>query len=118
MKQGIAIKGLRFFAHHGLYEHEKKNGQWFTLNLSAELDVAEAAYLEDRVEGTTDYGRIVHSILDEMKTPSQLLEHAVARLQGRLKSEYPELKNVSLTLAKQNPSIGGYVAEFEVSVFW
>ena len=118
MKQRIAIKGLRFFAHHGLYEHEKKNGQWFTLNLSAELEVSRSAYIEDQVEGTADYGRIVQSILHEMKTPSQLLEHAVARLQDRLKQEYPELKNVSLSLAKQNPSIGGYVSEFEVTVFW
>jgi dihydroneopterin aldolase len=118
MRQRIAIKDLRFFGHHGVFEHEKKNGQWFSLNFFADLEVSARAYLEDQVEGTTDYSRIVDSLLDEMGTPSQLLEHALARIKARLNRDFPELKNVSLSLAKQNPSVGGYVAEFEVTVFW
>jgi dihydroneopterin aldolase len=118
MRQRIAIKELRFFGYHGVYEHEKKNGQWFSLNLSADLELDDRACQADLVEGTTDYGRVVQSMLEEMKTPSNLLEHALARLKTRLIREYPEMKNVSLSLAKQNPSVGGYVAEFEVTVFW
>ena len=118
MTQRISIKELRFFGYHGVYAHEKKNGQGFSLNLSADLELDDRACLEDLVEGTTDYGLIVQSMLDEMKTPSNLLEHALARLKARLIREFPEMKNVSLSLAKQNPAVGGYVAEFEVSVFW
>jgi dihydroneopterin aldolase len=43
----IALTGLRVFAHHGVFDHERENGQEFVIDVRISLDLAAAAASDD-----------------------------------------------------------------------
>ena len=54
----IHIQDLRLWAHVGVLDHERRDGQWFQLNLTLGLDLSESAKLDD-LSATADYSRAV-----------------------------------------------------------
>jgi dihydroneopterin aldolase len=55
----LEIRGLELYAHHGVFEHEKRDGQPFWFDV--ELDVPDTA-LSDRLEDAIDYRRVVELV--------------------------------------------------------
>lgn len=53
----IILKGLLFYAYHGLKEEEKKLGQRFIVDLELYLDLS-AAGKSDNLNETIDYGAV------------------------------------------------------------
>ncbi|MDO8338138.1 MAG: dihydroneopterin aldolase, partial [Microcella sp.] len=47
MSDRIILTGLRAQAHHGVYEHERRDGQPFVIDVVAHLDLARAAGSDD-----------------------------------------------------------------------
>ena len=66
MRGTIEIAGLSVFAHHGVTEAEKLNGQRFVIDLSFEVDIAEAAK-------TDKLGLAVKEVTAEQKKTSRFL---------------------------------------------
>jgi dihydroneopterin aldolase len=60
----VEVRNLRLYAHHGVHEHEKADGQEFVFDV--ELDVGERG-ASDRLEDAVDYReipRIVQEVSD------------------------------------------------------
>ena len=46
-----------------------------------------------------------------MKIPSQLLEHVIQRIAGRLFHDFPQITEIKIALFKQNPPMGAECQE-------
>ena len=57
----IELRGLRVFAHHGVLEHERRDGQTFVLDV--DLRCASAACeTSDRLEDAVDYTEVAAAV--------------------------------------------------------
>ncbi|MDG1518804.1 MAG: dihydroneopterin aldolase [Flavobacteriales bacterium] len=111
----ICINNLKVYAYHGVFEVERKVGQWYIVNLEVDVEFTEAA-IKDTIEGTVDYSKLSDMIRDEMKTKSKLIENVAHRIATRLLREFPQVESGTLSLAKQNPPIQGEMESFEVVI--
>jgi dihydroneopterin aldolase len=53
----IELRGLRVRGHHGVYEHERRDGQDFVVDITVWMDLTHAAR-SDRLGDTLDYGAL------------------------------------------------------------
>ena len=54
MSDRIAVRGIEVFAHHGVFDQEKADGQLFSIDVEIDVDLAEAAR-SDALAATVDY---------------------------------------------------------------
>ena len=57
MTDRITLTGLRVRGHHGVYEHERRDGQDFLVDITVWLDLDHAAATDDVVD-TLHYGEL------------------------------------------------------------
>jgi len=57
MTDRITLTGLRVRGHHGVYEHERRDGQDFLVDITVWLDLDRAAATDD-VTDTLHYGEL------------------------------------------------------------
>ncbi|WP_189221727.1 dihydroneopterin aldolase [Saccharothrix coeruleofusca] len=57
MGDRIELRGLRVRGHHGVFEHEKRDGQDFLVDITAWLDLSRAAATDD-LRDTLHYGEL------------------------------------------------------------
>ncbi len=115
MTSKIELKGLKFFAHHGLYAEEREKGSWFKVDISFFCD-AEDAIKNDEITGTINYEEIYRIVQDEMQVPSKLIEHVGQRIVNRLKSEINAIEHIRLKLTKICPPINGDVQNVAIII--
>lgn len=78
----LALTGLECFGHHGVFEHERRDGQTFVVDLVLGLDVAAAAASDDLAE-TVDYGGLALEVKAAVeRDPVDLLETLAERIAG------------------------------------
>ncbi len=78
----LAVLGLECFGHHGVFEHERRDGQRFVLDLVLGLDTTSAAASDD-LRHTVDYGSLVASVRAAVETdPVDLIETLAQRIAG------------------------------------
>jgi dihydroneopterin aldolase len=53
----IELRGLRVRGHHGVFEHERRDGQEFVVDVTVWMDLAPAAASDDLVD-TLHYGEL------------------------------------------------------------
>jgi len=74
------VRGLAIHGHHGVFEHERRDGQEFVIDLVLGVDTRVAARSDD-LQDTVDYGTLV----DEVRTavaddPVDLIETLAQRI--------------------------------------
>ena len=80
MADRITLTGLRVFGRHGVFEHEKREGQTFVVDLTLGVDTAPAAASDD-LRDTVDYGSLVASVKQAVEAdPVDLIETLAQRL--------------------------------------
>jgi len=57
MADRIALTGLRVTGHHGVFGHERRDGQVFVIDMTLWLDLTDAAATDD-LHRTVDYGEL------------------------------------------------------------
>ncbi len=76
----ITLTGLRVFGRHGVYAHERENGQEFVVDVSLYLPLAEAASSDD-VADTVHYGELADRIAAVVGgNPVDLIETLATRI--------------------------------------
>ena len=87
MATKISIRGLRVYAHHGVFQFERDLGQDFFIDCDVWVD-AEAAAANDDLAQTVNYGALADALVaDAKQNPVDLLE----TLAERLLAEHPAL---------------------------
>lgn len=106
---------MHFFAYHGFYEEEQKNGNDFKVNLTIELPHVQATE-NDNLDDTLNYELVYNVVKEEMTQTSKLLEHVAARIKARLMAEFSIINSASVIVSKKNPPLGGPVDWVSVEV--
>ncbi|WP_404474893.1 dihydroneopterin aldolase [Microbacterium aerolatum] len=76
----IRLTGLTVFGRHGVFAHERENGQEFTIDLRLELSLADAAASDD-VADTVHYGELAESVAAVVAgEPVNLIETLAQRI--------------------------------------
>lgn len=80
MTDELSVKGIECFAHHGVLDFEKREGQTFVVDLVLGLDTRPAAETDD-LEETVDYGTLVMDVKAAVeRDPVDLIETVVQRI--------------------------------------
>ena len=111
----IQLKDMVFFARHGCFAEERTIGNKFIVNLSLTADV-KAASESDHLEDAVNYQEVYRYVKEEMDIPSNLLEHVAARILKAVKKAFPEIREMTVTIDKLNPPIGGQVYASSVTM--
>ena len=77
MADRITLTGLRVRGNHGVFDHEKRDGQDFVVDVTVWLELAEAA-ATDALENTLDYGALASRVAKIVGGPSRDLIETVA----------------------------------------
>lgn len=96
------MKGIRFYAFHGVLEQERKVGANFIVDLKIKTDFSKAA-VNDSLDDTISYADIFNDVKSEMNKPSLLLENVCQRICERLFHSYPTIEHINIRLFKENP---------------
>lgn len=73
----ICIRRLEVYAHHGVYEEEKRLGQKFYITVEMELDT-RAAGISDDLQASVNYGEVCLGIVEWTKSHRRKLIEAAA----------------------------------------
>jgi 7,8-dihydroneopterin aldolase/epimerase/oxygenase len=76
----LTVTGIECYGYHGVFEHEKRHGQVFVVDLTLGLDTAVAAE-SDHLRDTVDYGSLVAAVKGAVEgDPVDLIETLAQRL--------------------------------------
>jgi dihydroneopterin aldolase len=80
MSDRIELRGLRVRGNHGVFDHERRDGQDFVVDATLWLDSRPAAASDD-VADTVDYGALAERLATVVAgEPVNLIETLAARL--------------------------------------
>lgn len=77
MADRIALTGLTVRGFHGVYEHERRDGQDFKVDITVWIDLDTAAASDDLAD-TLDYGALARRAADVVTGPPRNLIETVA----------------------------------------
>lgn len=101
----ITIRGLRIFAHHGVFEEETRLGQTFVVNANL-FTSTRSGGLKDNLEDTISYADVCQFLTEYLQQNTwKLLEAAVEHACRELLIRYPLLHKVELELEKPSAPI-------------
>jgi dihydroneopterin aldolase len=109
----IYLENIRTYSHHGCMKEETVIGSEYRVDLWVDADLAAASSSDD-LRDTPDYVVLHQIVVNEMKTPSRLLEHVAQRIIDRIKSAVTGLSSIRVRVSKINPPIGGDVQSVSV----
>lgn len=80
MKDLITIKGIEAFGYHGVFPHERREGQTFVADVEIQTSHSDAAQSDD-VAHTLDYGVVANSVVEIIQgEPANLIETVCDRI--------------------------------------
>lgn len=104
MTDRIVLTGIRATGYHGVYDHERRDGQHFIADVTLELSLADAARSDD-VADTVHYGVLADTIAATLAgDPVNLLETLAQRVADAA-LEYARVDAVEVTIHKPQAPI-------------
>lgn len=104
MSDRITLTGIRATGYHGVYEHERREGQVFIADVVLELSLADAARSDD-VADTVHYGEFADQVAAVLSgDPADLLETVAQRIADRALA-YARVDVVEVTIHKPQAPI-------------
>ncbi|MFA7512752.1 MULTISPECIES: dihydroneopterin aldolase [Mycolicibacterium] len=80
MTDRIELRGLKVRGNHGVFDHERRDGQDFIVDLTVWMELAAAAASDDLAD-TLDYGVLAQRAADIVAgPPRQLIETVAAEI--------------------------------------
>ena len=80
MTDELSVTGVECFAHHGVFDFERREGQVFVVDLTLGIDTRPAAASDDLAE-TVNYGTLVSDVKAAVeRDPVDLIETVAQRI--------------------------------------
>ena len=89
---------------------EEKIGSDYIVNLTVKTDLSLSS-VTDKLEDTVDYVSLLAIVKKQMSIRSKLLENVVDRIINQVFNDLPKVSQVTVSVSKRNPPIGGSVEE-------
>lgn len=114
MADRIELRGLRARGRHGVFDHERRDGQDFLVDVTLWADLTAAA-LSDDLGDTIDYARVAEIAEDVVAgEPRNLIEKVAGEIADRLVAEASRVDAVEVTLHKPQAPIPAEFADVAV----
>lgn len=111
----LTVTGLECFAHHGVFEHERRDGQRFVIDLTLGVDTAAAARSDD-LRDTVDYGNLVGQVKAAVESdPVDLIETVASRIAGICLTD-PRVEWARVTVHKPDAPITATFADLALTI--
>lgn len=111
----LQILGLEVFAHHGVFDFERQQGQKFIFDLVIGLDVTPAA-ATDKLDKTLDYGELTQQVVSLVqKEPVNLIETLAVRIADLCLTD-PIVNWVKVTVHKPQAPISAKFADVTLTI--
>lgn len=95
----LTLSGLRARAHHGVFEHERQDGQEFVIDVQVWLDSSPAAASDDLAQ-TVHYGILAEEVVAAVeRDPVDLIETVAERI-ATVVLAHPPVLRTRVTLHK------------------
>ena len=115
MADELAVTGLECWGHHGVFEHERREGQPFLVDLVLGLDTAPAAASDD-LSATVDYGSLALAVKAAVENdPVDLIETLAQRIAEVCLLE-PRVEWVRVTVHKPDAPIEATFADVALTI--
>ena len=100
----LTLTGLRATGHHGVFEHERRDGQEFVVDLTVVADLS-AATDTDELDKTLHYGILAEQVVAAIeRDPVDLIETLAERI-ATLVLDFPAADSVTVTVHKPHAPI-------------
>jgi dihydroneopterin aldolase len=104
MADFLTLTGLRASGFHGVFEHERQNGQEFVIDVTVWLDIAAAASGDD-LDRTINYGTLAEEVVAAVeREPVDLIETVAERI-ATVVLAHPAAERARVTLHKPSAPI-------------
>ncbi|MDO5616875.1 MAG: dihydroneopterin aldolase [Cruoricaptor ignavus] len=106
MTSKIIIENLKIYAFHGVLPEENVTGTYYLINVEMHANLWKASET-DNLNDTINYAEVNDIIHQEMKIPSQLLEHVVGRIINKINENFSKIEYIKVKLTKTSPPMKG-----------
>ncbi len=104
---------MEFRAYHGCYALEKIVGGRFSVSVSLEVEIGDAAERDD-VTRTLNYVSVYRIVEREMSVSSDILENVALRISEALHASFSKVCRVTVRVSKLAPPVGGKIDRVSV----
>lgn len=111
----VALEGMEFYAYHGFYQEEREVGNKYVVDVSLKTNFSKAATSDD-LEGTVNYETVYEIVKAQMAISNKLLESICKKIIDSIFKSLPSVLELTVSVAKQNPPIGGVCARSKVTI--
>jgi dihydroneopterin aldolase len=111
----LVLTGLRAFGHHGVFEHERTDGQEFIVDLTVWLDAGSAAST-DVLADTVHYGELAERVVAAVENDPVDLIETVAERVAAIALDYPAAARVDVTIHKPSAPITVPFADVSITI--
>jgi len=111
----ITLRGLRVRGYHGVFEHERRDGQDFVIDVVLSVDTTAAGRSDD-LDDTIHYGVLAEELAaDVARDPVNLIESLAQRLADRCLS-HRLVEEVEVTVHKPEAPVTVTVSDVAVTI--
>jgi dihydroneopterin aldolase len=104
----ITLENIRVYAYHGCLKEETVIGSDYRVDLEVKARLKTSAKTDELID-TVDYVFLNKVVVEEMATPSKLLETVAERILKRIFKDDTMVSKATVSVSKINPPIGGDV---------
>ncbi len=109
----IHLHECEFFAYHGLYDEEQREGNTFWVSIEVQIDANQflkSGLLSDSI----DYQKVYDIAKTRMEIPTKLLEQLAVWIGEDIERKFPIAQLVHIAISKKSPRIGGICKSSEI----
>lgn len=111
----IRLTGVRARGHHGVFEHERRDGQDFVVDVTMEVDLAPAGTTDDLTR-TVNYGEVAADVVAVIEgPPHDLIETVAEQIADRVLRRVL-VEAVEVTVHKPQAPVGVPFGDVSVTV--
>lgn len=109
----IELKGVRFFAFHGVYQEERQAGNEYLVDLSVKY--RSGAKGVNKIADTVNYEKLFEILKQEMQQPRDLLETLATSIIEKIREQFPQVKETIISIQKKNPPMTNFSGNVAVT---
>jgi 7,8-dihydroneopterin aldolase/epimerase/oxygenase len=108
----ISLHNVRFRAYHGVHPEERQKGNDFVVNM--QVSYQPRAGVIHSLADTIDYAVLFGIINTTMQKPVDLLETLTQTIADNAYKEFPQIKEITVSVEKLNPPIDKFSGSVQV----
>ena len=111
----LTITGLRLTGYHGVFEHERVDGQEFVIDVEVQLDTTPAS-ASDSVLDTLDYSVLVNEVAHRVTGEPVNLIETLAEDIAHIALGHGQAQAVTVTVHKPQAPVGQPVSDIAITI--